>query len=270
MTESEVPAIDPYEGFEYHPDTVAVSAEHQQEKLAVCGLDASIYAGAVDPSFFIGLSIQAGVKSGISAEGNVNMLQALVQHRSVLLGEELTAHGRITGVTRVPRGRTIDTDCWFEDADGNRVITAGRRSLRPDPDAGSKRGAGERPPLVIEDVSTLNVADRHQLTPEGVKGYSMEGNSIHYDMAAANRSGFRAPLIGGGMGVHYFMATLWQVHAPTRFDMDIYFRRPIFWDDALFVGVQESEANQWSAICVAKVDNGVAKVATEARINALG
>lgn len=265
-----ITSIDPYEGFEYDEDLVAVSADHQREKLGVCGLDAGLYEGAVDPSFFIGLAIQAGVKSGISAEGNVNMLQSLVQHRPARVDEPLRVQGRITAVTRVPRGHTIDTDCWFEDEAGQRVITAQRRSLKPDPDAGAKRGAGERPAPVVDDLSALSIASRHRLTPECVKGYSMEGNSIHYDMAAANRGGFRAPLIGGGMGVHYFMASLWRTHTPSQFDMDIYFRRPIFWDDALFVAYDIRESGDWSAVCVAKVEDGIGKVATEARIHAIG
>ena len=160
--------VDPHEGFEYLTDIVSISAAHQAEKLEACGLDPAVYADTVDPSFFIGEAIHAGINSGITAEGNVNMLQSLVQHRPARLDEPLTVRGRITTVTPVPRGRTIDTDVWFEDESGARVITARRRSLKPDPDKVGVHGAGERPPPVIENLSTLTHAGSHQLTPEQV------------------------------------------------------------------------------------------------------
>lgn len=141
--------IDPFEGFEFDNDTVTVEASHQAEKLLACGLDPALFGDQVDPAFFIGIAIHAGIDSGITAEGNINMLQSLVQHRPVMVGEPLTVKGRITRVTQVPRGRTIDTDCWLEGEDGHRAISAPRRSLKPDPDKREQKGAGERPPPVI-------------------------------------------------------------------------------------------------------------------------
>ncbi|MGD8831447.1 MAG: hypothetical protein PVF57_12660 [Pseudomonadales bacterium] len=254
--------VDPHEGFEYEPESVTVGREKQAGKLTLCGIDPDLYGNTVDASFFIGLAIRAGVVSGISAEGNVNMLQSLVQHRPALLDEPLLVRGRITAVTPVPRGRTIDTDVWFEDEAGERVITARRRSLKPDPEA-SGRGAGERPPPVLAAPDTAEVCSTHGLTPEIVVAYSEPGNSIHYDPEAARRAGFRAPLIGGGMGVHYLMAALYAAGPLQRFDLDIYFRRPIFWDDTFDVVREES------AIGLLRRDGGLTKVLTEARINSM-
>jgi hypothetical protein len=264
MSQSTVQWLDPVEGFEYLTDTVTVEESFQREKLRACGLDPSIFGGSVDPSFFIGMAIHAGIKSGITAEGNINMVQSLIQHRPVQLGEPLLAKGRITNVTTVPRGRTIETDCWFEGEDGRRAITARRLSLKPDPEKGGKRGAGERPPAVIEDVSLLSTMGVYTLTPAQVKDYSMEGNSIHYELEAARKAGFRAPIIGGGMGVHFLVATIWRQSSPEQLDLDIYFRRPVFWDDT-FVVRADRDGEQWRALCIAKND----KVATEARVNDL-
>jgi len=235
--------IEPAQGYKYVEDEVVVSAQYQAEKLTACGIDSSIFGDFVDPSFFIGLAIHAGINSGISAEGNINMLQSIRQHRPVRVDEVLTVNGEIEAVTQVPRGRTIDTMVSFTDQHGSVVITANRRSLKPDADK-SGRGAGERPPLVIEDVSCLELGQQYQLTPQGVCGYSMEGNSIHYEVEAAQLAGFRAPLIGGGMGVHYLLAELWkrQNGKPvTTLSMDVYFRRPIFWDEQVTVGFQQEE-----------------------------
>lgn len=256
--------VEPREGFEFAPRTINVPAAYQAAKLDLCGLTPGLFGAGVDPSFFIGLGIRAGIASGISAEGNVNMLQRLIQHRPAGLGEPLLARGRIQRVSQVPRGRTVETDVWFEDPNGARVVAAPRTSLKPDPARAGARGAGARPGPVVGDVDRLEWLSTHTLTPDMVRGYSSEGNSIHYDMAAANRAGFRAPLIGGGMGVHFLLAALQRHRAVQRLDLDIYFRRPIFWDDTFSVGVL-AEADGWRALAL--VRDG--KVLTEARINAL-
>jgi len=229
--------VEPFAGFEFTPQPVTITADFQREKLALCHLDTQLFSGSVDPSFYIAAGIHAGIRSGISAEGNVNMVQRLIQRRPVALDEPLTVRGRITALEEVPRGKTVDTEVWFEDSDHVRVAEASRRSLKPDPNRQGVRGAGSRPPPVVASPGDLHACATHQLTPEIVKGYTREGNAIHYDMAAANRAGFRAPLIGGGMGVHYLMAALWRERPPSSFDLDLYFRRPIFWDDQFVVRI---------------------------------
>ncbi len=231
--------IDPYAGFQYEEDIITVSAEHQRDKLSTCGITPEVFGAQVDPAFFIGIAIHAGIRSGITAEGNVNMVQQVLQHRAARLDEPLTVRGEITDVKPVPRGRTLHTSVTFFDAGGAPVITANRVSLKPDADKAGVRGAGERPPPLITDLAGLALHDVYQLTPDVVKGYSSEGNSIHYEQAAAEKAGFRAPLIGGGMGVHYLMAQLWSAGAPAAFAMDIYFRRPIFWDEQVQVASVE-------------------------------
>lgn len=260
--------VDPYAGFEYDEGTVTVAGDYQREKLDLCGIDPDVFGDAVDASFYIGLAIRAGAASGISAEGNVNMLQSLIQHRPARLDEPLKVRGRITAVTDVPRGWTIDTDAWFEDDAGERVITARRRSLKPDPDKNA-RGAGERPAPVLERPQDAAVLARHRLTPEIVVSYSEEGNSIHYDLEAAQKAGFRAPLIGGGMGVHYLLAAIYAEKPPQHFDMDVYFRRPIFWDETFAVVRQGDAMALTRSEAEAEGKDPVVKVLTEARVNAL-
>ncbi len=117
---------------------------------------------------------------------------------------------------------------------------------------------------MIEDVNTLTAFGKYQLSPENIKSYSMEGNSIHYEMEAANKAGFRAPIIGGGMGVHYLLYTLWQQYNPNSFHLSVYFRRPIFWDDSIEVRADTTN-KPWRAMCIAR--DG--KVLTEAGIEEL-
>ena len=218
----------PVAGFQYQSRSLDVSAQTQAERLTACGIDPAIFGEEVDPAFFIGLAIHAGIDSGISAEGNINMLQRLVVHRPARLGETLTVKGEIKSVTAVPRGQRVETDVWFEDLTGERVISCPRTSLRPQAQARSKSGVGDQPQPVVGDVTSLVLRDTYQLTPDRVKSYSVEGNSIHYEQEAAERAGFRAPLIGGGMGVHYLTAQMWQDRRPSFFDASIYFRAQFF------------------------------------------
>lgn len=227
--------IDPYPGFCYRPMPVEITAAHQREKLTACGIDARVFGEVADPAFFIGLAIHAGIESGISAEGNVNLAQHLVQHRPLALGESLTALGGITAVEPVPRGRVVHTVVRFETAAGETVIEASRQSLKPHAEAGNTRGIGDRPISLLDDIDTLTAGTEYELTPAQVKAYSSSGNSIHHEEESARRAGFRAPIIGGGMGVHYLTALLWSHHPVHSMVAQVQFRRPIFWDDRLTV-----------------------------------
>ena len=259
----------PVAGFQYQSRSLDVSAQTQAERLTACGIDPAIFGEEVDPAFFIGLAIHAGIDSGISAEGNINMLQRLVVHRPARLGETLTVKGEIKSVTAVPRGQRVETDVWFEDLTGERVISCPRTSLRPQAQAQSKSGAGDKPQPVVGDVAALVLHDTYQLTPDRVKSYSVEGNSIHYEQEAAERAGFRAPLIGGGMGVHYLTAQMWEDRRPSFFDASIYFRRPIFWDEAVQVGVIEDGGN-WSVMGLLKLPLAAERVGTSSEVAKVG
>ena len=71
------------------------------------------------------------------------------------------------------------------------------------------------------------------------------------------------------MGVHYLMADLWASQSPDSFACNIYFRRPIFWDDLISVGVDESD----TAFGLLKRDPGSepsVKVGTEMELLNLG
>ena len=68
----------------------------------------------------------------------------------------------------------------------------------------------------------------------------------------------------GTQCVRFITAEIWRRYAPRTLDLDIYFRRPLFWDDSFAVMVEEREGG-WKAICLAKEG----KVATEARINSM-
>lgn len=256
--------IEPYKGYTFKSRQMTVEAAEQARLVGLCGIDPSVFGDSMDPAGFISLAIQEGVRNGIHANGTVNMGNRLIQYRRLHLGEPLTVSGEILDVEEVPRGRVATSETWFSGADGKRALISRRRSLRPDASKVGTRGAGEQPPAVIEQMDRLKALGTFTLTPEAVKAYTGPHNPIHFDPEAAKRGGFRAPIIGGGQGVRFLTAEIWRHFRPQTLDIDVYFRRPIFWDDTVTVMVDEHEG-RWRAIGLVKEG----KVATEARIHSL-
>ncbi len=262
------PEIEPVKGFKFRQRVFVVERAEEARLLGHCGIDVALFGGNIDPSAFISLAIQEGVRNGISANGGVNMVQGLTQHRPLRLGEEIVVTGEILSVEQAPRGRVTTSETWFANKHGERAITAFRRSLKTDPTKEADpnlRGAGDRPAAVVGDVMRLKQIGHFTLNPDDVKGYGAKTtNYIHTEPEAARRAGYRAPIIGGGQGVRYLTAAIWRKFNPTTIDMDIYFRRPLFWDDSFDVRVDD-EDGRWRSICLAKGE----KVATEARLKQL-
>jgi len=258
------PFIEPYAGLNYDERTFTIDAAEQNRLVELCGIDSSIFGGMVDPVAFITMAIREGIRNGVSAAGAVNMAQTITQHRQLRLGEPITVGGGILNVEEVPRGRVAFSETWFSGADGKRAITSTRKSLRPDPAKAAVRGTGHKPVPVIQDLSTLKEVNRFTLTPECVVSFTGPGNPVHTDPEVAKRSGYRAPIMGGSQGMRFLSAEIWRRFQPKVLDLDIFFLRPIFWDDTFSVMVEET-SEAWKAICLAR--DG--KVMVEARINQL-
>ncbi len=256
--------IEPCKGLTYQDRIMTVQAQDQQHLLRLCGIDPAVFGANIDPAAFITLAIQEGVRNRVHANGTVNLAQRLVQHRPLMLGEPLTVRGQILAVQEVPRGRVVTSETWFCGADGQRALTTGRLSLRPGGAMASASGTGDKPAPVIADLTRLIALGTATLTPEGVTAYTGPENPIHFDPEVARRKGYRAPIVGGGQCVRFLSAEIWRHFAPHTLGMEIFFRRPVFWDDTVTVMADEQDG-QWKAICL--VANG--KVTTEARITAL-
>jgi len=258
------PFIEPYPGLKYDERSFVIDAKEQNRLLTLCNIDPTIFGDKIDTVAFITLAIREGVRNGVSSAGAVNMAQTISQHRPLRLGEPITVGGGILSVEEVPRGKVAFSETWFAGADGQRAITSTRKSLRPDPARAAVRGTNHKPVPVVQDISVLKEVNRITLTPECVVSFTGPGNPVHTDPEVAKRSGYRAPIMGGSQGMRYLSAEIWRRFKPRELDLEIFFLRPIFWDDTFSVMVEES-SDKWSAICLAK-DN---KVMVEARINKL-
>jgi hypothetical protein len=258
------PFIEPYPGLRYDERTFTIDAKEQNRLLTLCNIDPAVFGDKIDPVAFITLAIREGVRNGVSSAGAVNMAQTITQHRSLTLGEPITVNGEIKTVEEVARGKVAFSETWFSGADGQRAITSTRKSLRPDPAKAGVRGTNHKPVPVIGDVSVLKEVNRITLTPECVVSFTGPGNPVHTDPETAKRSGYRAPIMGGSQGMRYLSAEIWRRFKPRTLGLEIFFLRPIFWDDTFSVRVEETR-DKWGAICLEK-DN---KVMVEARITEL-
>ena len=87
-------------------------------------------------------------------------------------------------------------------------------------------------------------------------------NLIHSDPEVAQSFGYKAPIAGGVMAVHFMMAHLWRDGPLEALEMSVKFRRPMYWDDELALGTQEGDEN---CLAVLRTENG--KVAAEAKVS---
>ena len=104
--------MEPYAGFEYQPRAMTVEAAEQNRLNALCDIGPEVFGDDIEPSGFISLAIQEGVRNRIHANGTVNMAQRIAMHRPMRLGEPLTVRGRILDVQEVPRGRVATASIW--------------------------------------------------------------------------------------------------------------------------------------------------------------
>ena len=247
-------AIRPHAGFAYARRSYTPDAEDEKRLMRICGTDPAVFGGGLDPACFITMAIEEQVRNGIPSSGGVNMVQWLVIHDLPRMGEEITVTGGITDVKDAPRGTVTTAEAMYTGADGRACLDTGRVSLKTDPTRYADprlRGAGDRPAPVIDDPERLRLIEEVQLTPEIVSQYSQKTtNPIHNDMDAANRAGYRAPIIGGAHGVRYLTRAIWQRFAPSHVRLDIRFRRPIHWDDAFDMRVDGDDA--WRTICLSR------------------
>jgi hypothetical protein len=228
-------------GFEFTPWRLSVMPETQAQKLRCCGIDPAIWGDIVDPGIYATLTIKIVNREGFSINGSVHMIQTYKVHSPIRLGEEVEMRGRITGIEPAPRGSLFKAQYELIKDDGSIAMELGRISVRTDPNAertGPSSGAQSAADNPDAPVLGLPVIGEKQMTPEGVGTFSDENiNRIHDDPEIARQFGYRAPIAAGIMGSHIMMESLVREGGgpPKQLDMEVRFRRPMFWDELLAV-----------------------------------
>ena len=225
-------------GFEFTSQTFSVSAAYQARKLTCSGIDPELYDDAVDVAMLGLPTLRVMMACGIPILGGVHLSQRFRQIVPFRLGEDISISGRVLEIAPHPRGCILRCEFSYSREDGTICVEAVRSGISPmgtkEPSDGISRPS--------EDLGGFNEVMQRALMPERVADYSSEaGNLIHSDPEVAQKHGFRAPIAAGLMGIHFYQEALQKLYQPSTFDLEVWFRRPMFWDDTLTLVAHESE-----------------------------
>ncbi len=257
-------------GFVFPDTSFLLSRELQAVKLDCCGIDPALYGDQADPTLLGVATLDAMLAAGISLLGQVHVAQRFHLLRPLRLDETILVQGRVTGTEKTARGTTYSSAFDYRDEKGEVAATATRTSLRPDLAAG-KSGPGskkdkqsDKEPSASNDDAGLSTVFSRTLEPEKVARYSGDaGNLIHSDPDVAREHGFHAPIAAGLIGVHLFTEALAR-RSCEIYDIDIRFRRPMFWDETLDLEAREEEGR----ITAMRIINATGRPAVSAVLHA--
>lgn len=234
---SALPDIAP--GFDFPVQEIVIEPEAQARKLAFCGIDPGLYGETVDV-VMLGLpTLQSIMAAGVPVVGGVHLMQRFIQRRPIRLGEPVVIAGRVLSRVPAPRGSILESAFSYARRDGTVLVEAVRAGIIPD----GNTGPAPAEPKPDESLEGFAPVMTRTLEPDKVAAYSEEaGNLIHSDPEVARQHGFRAPIAAGLMGLHYYREALETRHRATGFDLEVRFRRPMFWDDTLTLVAREESS----------------------------
>jgi hypothetical protein len=145
-------------------------------------------------------------------------------------------------VTEVRRGWVARSRWEYRRADGTLVLTVEPDVVLVDPD--KKPTPGGPRPASPEAPGGWQVLTQKQCTPETTCGYCLNTtNLIHTDPATAQRYGYRAPIIAGNQTVNFVLEALSLDARPESFDIEVRFRKPVFWDESVTIEGRRAAGN---------------------------
>ena len=266
--------LEPYPlpvGHVYQPRPVSIDRDIQIAKLTASGIDPGVHGDRLDLTF-LGLPIlDALTERDVPLQGQVHVYQRFIQHAPIMLDGELNMRGEITAIEKVAKGEVV---CWafdFTDRTGRHLVTIDRAGLRLQArtaeDGGKNGGRGGATDFLAppeEDQPGFEILWQRTLVPDDVARYSSDGrNKIHSEPEIARQFGFRAPIAAGLIGVHYYLEAMAGYGATDKLDLEIWFKRPMFWDETLTL----RRHVDGSRLTSMRIENQAGKPASLARIN---
>ncbi len=223
--------LDP--GFCFPTLEVSISAGEQQRLHGYCDIAPAVFGPSADPALVSRLPIVVVAHTILAQRpgwGPVHLVQRIVQHRRIALGETLQLRGEVGEISVHPRGERMSSSWRYHAADGECVFEVLPQVLMIDP--AGRANAGQR--AAAESNQIWQQVGRKQCTPASTLGYC-EGtrNPVHLDPEVAQRFGFRAPIIAGTQTMSFLLEALYRARRPDALDLSMRFLRPVFWDDAL-------------------------------------
>ncbi len=223
-------------GLEFPTRTFTVKKADQNRKLKCSGIDPELYGNDVEIAMLGLPTLEVLMSAGIPILGGVHLSQRFRQIRPFQLEEPISVDGRILEINPHPRGCILRCRFTYARADGTVCVEAERSGITPMGDKEPSDGI-PRPEETFEGFSEIM---RRKLVPDLIANYSNEaGNLIHSDPEVAKDHGFRAPIAAGLMGIHFYREALEKLYQPKSFDLEVWFRRPMFWDDTVSLVARE-------------------------------
>ena len=235
-------------GFVFPDETIALAKAEQRRLHGHCDIPPERYGESCDVGLLARrpiLATTAASQACLPDFAPVHIVQRLRQHAPVALGETLALGGRYVEIGEARRGLVTRSLWEYRRADGAVVLTVEPDVMLVDP--GKKAGTpggGKRPAAAPEpEGGAWAELARKECTPETTCGYCLNTtNLIHTDPATARRYGFRAPIIAGNQTVNFMLEALALDAQPVSFDMEIRFRKPVFWDEGIDIeGCRDAE-----------------------------
>jgi hypothetical protein len=258
-------------GFAFPTETIVLVAAEQRRLHGHCAIPPERYGAHCDAGLLARRTITlntAAIQASRPGLAPVHVVHRLRQHAPAMLGEKFGLNGRYVEIVDARRGPIARSRWEYRRDDGTLVLTVEPDVMMVDParkgDAGGKRAdAAPRG----EDAGGWAVLTRKQCTPETTCGYCLNTkNLIHTDPATAQRYGFRAPIIAGNQTVNFVLEALTLDAHPRSFDIEIRFRKPVFWDDAIAI---EGSRGPGGALTEVRAVNGDGATVAEATVNAV-
>lgn len=260
-------------GYVFPEETIRLDAAEQRRLHGHCGIPVTRYGEICDVGLLARRPIlhnTEAIQASRPGFAPVHTVQRIRQHRPVTLGETLRLTGEYVAVDEARRGYVARSRWRYRRADGTIVLT-----VEPDimlVGAGKPRETGNRTGRSADSPPPEPAADwqplaRKECTPDSTCGYCLHTtNLIHTDPETAKRFGFRAPIIAGNQMVTFMLEALALQARPTSFDIEVRFRKPVFWDDGIDIEGCRSADGKLTAIRAVN-DDGV--VVADATVNAV-
>jgi hypothetical protein len=232
-------------GFEFPSYAFCVSADDQSHKLKCSGIEPDLYGNNVDLAMLGLPTLRVLMAYDIPILGGVHLSQRFRQINPIRLEEEIIVKGSITDINPHPRGCILSCKFTYRTSSGNLCVEAERSGIVPIGARKTSLGT-PRPEECLDGFVEI---EKRSSEPKKVAEFSSEaGNLIHSDPLVAIQHGFRAPISAGLIGIHLYREAIEKHCArPKYFDMEVWFRRPMFWDDTLSL-VAKKEKGQIAAM----------------------
>lgn len=259
-------------GYVFPEEPIHLEASEQRRLHGHCGIPDDRYGGTCDVGLLARRPIllnTAAIQACRPGVAPVHTVQRIRQHMPVSLGETLSLRGEYVAVDEARRGYVARSRWQYRRGDGTVVLTVEPDVLLVDADRKPQKGSGSRRPdaAPAELQANWETLARKECTPDSTCGYCLNTtNLIHTDPDTARRFGFRAPIIAGNQTVNFVLEALALQARPRSFDIEVRFRKPVFWDEGIDIQGRHGPDGKLAEIRVVN-DQGV--VVADATVNAV-